>query len=477
MENNDAVWLSMLQEINAGNDPTEDLNGHLKKISEYFGFGSGFVYQSDHTGMLYLMEHFSNYGTEHIPATMDLEKILGKEKYKNVLGSAVVVTSLDDGEGNKGISDKLASLFSASSIILMPMTNDSTMISAVIGFTDRREWLNMSKGDIHRAVALMGAVAGRVKLRQYHAVAENSRNALGSVLDNLGIDVYVNDFYTHEILYANRSMAAPYGGIEKMMGKKCYLCLYDDKTEPCEFCPENKIIDENGEPTKIYSWDYQRPFDKSWFRVLSAAFKWVDGRTAHCVTSVDITENKRNEATILRLAEIDTLTGMPNRNRMLARCTPMFEETISAGNGGYVLFFDLDHFKTINDTYGHRSGDALLSRIGAFLRTNEKLKDYSYRISGDEFVIWCFDKSPEAIKEIIKELKDRFKKPWDLDKDGHLECKCSVGVSVFPDDTDDMDDAIHMADMAMYSAKRSDGDDAYFYNNGSPIIMDKYFKK
>jgi alkyl hydroperoxide reductase subunit AhpC len=55
-------------------------------------------------------------------------------------------------------------------------------------------------------------------------------------------------------------------------------------------------VDENGEPTKVYSWDYRRPFDGSWFRVLSAAFPWVDGRLAHVVSSIDITDNKNNEA-------------------------------------------------------------------------------------------------------------------------------------------------------------------------------------
>ena len=60
-----------------------------------------------------------------------------------------------------------------------------------------------------------------------------------------------------------------------------------------EFCPKRHLIDENGHPTKVYSWDYQRPFDKCWFRVFSAAFAWVDGQMAHVITSVDIDHQKR----------------------------------------------------------------------------------------------------------------------------------------------------------------------------------------
>ena len=73
------------------------------------------------------------------------------------------------------------------------------------------------------------------------------------------------------------------------------FALYSDKTGECEFCPKRHLIDENGHPTKVYSWDYQRPFDKCWFRVFSAAFAWVDGQMAHVITSVDIDHQKKIE--------------------------------------------------------------------------------------------------------------------------------------------------------------------------------------
>ena len=69
------------------------------------------------------------------------------------------------------------------------------------------------------------------------------------------------------MLYANESMAAPYGGIEHFEGKKNAGRLYIKiKPENVSFCPKKHLIDENGLPTKVYSWDYQRPFDKCWFR-------------------------------------------------------------------------------------------------------------------------------------------------------------------------------------------------------------------
>ena len=104
------------------------------------------------------------------------------------------------------------------------------------------------------------------------------------------------------MLYANASMAAPYGGIRHFEGKKCWQALYTDKTGECEFCPKRHLIDENGQPTRVYSWDYQRPFDKCWFRVFSAAFPWIDGQMAHVITSVDIDHQKKIEEE-LRIAK------------------------------------------------------------------------------------------------------------------------------------------------------------------------------
>src|SRR5699024_10615050 len=109
-------------------------------------------------------------------------------------------------------------------------------------------------------------------------------------------------FDSHDMLYANRSMVEPYGGIEHFWGKKCWEALYSDKTGECEFCPKRHLIDENGHPTKVYSWDYQRPFDKCWFRVFSAAFAWIDGQMAHVITSVDIDHQKKIEEE-LRIAK------------------------------------------------------------------------------------------------------------------------------------------------------------------------------
>ena len=149
---------------------------------------------------------------------------------------------------------------------------------------------------------ILDSLSKEIAVREYKEREVRASKTLGSIMNNMGVDIYVNSFDSHDMLYANESMAAPYGGVQHFEGKKCWEALYTDKKGECEFCPKKHLIDENGLPTKVYSWDYQRPFDKCWFRVFSAAFAWIDGQMAHVITSVDIDHQKTIEEE-LRIAK------------------------------------------------------------------------------------------------------------------------------------------------------------------------------
>ena len=280
-----------------------------------------------------------------------------------------------------------------------------------------------------------------------------ARESLTATLNNTGVDIYVNDFYTHEVLYVNRSMAAPYGGVEKFQGRKCYEVLYEGQTEPCEYCPQLKLIDEEGKPTNLYSWDYQRPSDKAWFHVKSAAFHWVDGRVAHIVSSIDITENRKNQLKTEKLAFRDALTNLGNR-----RCFDRDFEQIVQHNSlqdvsGYLLFCDLDNFKRLNDTHGHHMGDLLLQEIAIFAQSELLLRDKVYRYGGDEFIVLLNNATEQRMLETVRLLTSRFSRPWNVGKYPYL-CTCSIGVSRYPDDGIDSSQLVHNADTAMYNAKQ-----------------------
>ena len=178
-----------------------------------------------------------------------------------------------------------------------------------------------------------------------------------------------------------------------------------------------------------------------------------DGSVTHYLAiKEDITHRKESEQQIHRLAYFDTLTGLPNRLLLADR----FKQAVSMAERQQepltVMFIDLDHFKNINDTLGHRAGDALL--IEAALRLTSVLRagDTLSRQGGDEFVLvlpGCGDVQAAQVAEKLLETSAR-----SITLDGHdVVVTLSVGIALYPSDGTDFDALSKAADVAMYRAK------------------------
>lgn len=431
------------------NYPSMAVERILTSVCEHFRFGCGFVYEADHTQTFFLRENYASYSTEGLPESFRLEKHLDGEEIDGLLQESVFYQHFDYSEQQDGKTG----VFDSSTFMVVPVLGKDNQPIGLVGMMDRRRNILMNEQGVHAARTVLNLLANHVKLRLYQQNLELAEASLKSILDNTGIDIYVNDFNTHEVLYVNKSMAAPYGGLEKVLGKKCWQALYTGKTEQCEYCPQKKLIDEEGNPTKVYGWDYRRPFDGSWFRVLSAAFRWVDGRLAHVVSSVDITENKQNEALIAKMANYDSLTNLPNRRKLMKDCQDLMQEEESLQAGGYLIFFDLDNFKQLNDTHGHQAGDELLTLVGRALQKSHFTKNRAYRYGGDEFIVLLSGVSREQVINVVQFLLDLFNQPWRL-KDASMVCRASIGIAAYPKDAKTPDDLLHEADKMMYKAKQ-----------------------
>jgi diguanylate cyclase (GGDEF)-like protein/PAS domain S-box-containing protein len=167
----------------------------------------------------------------------------------------------------------------------------------------------------------------------------------------------------------------------------------------------------------------------------------------------DISARKAAEREIEFLAFHDALTGLPNR--LLVR--DRLEQAISfAGRSGArvaTMFLDLDNFKTINDSLGHPAGDALLRAVAERLRGCLRDCDTIGRQGGDEFLVTLTELGdPGDASAIAEKLLDQLAQPFVIE--GHeLSTTASIGIAICPDDSDDFDTLLKMADMAMYQAK------------------------
>ena len=291
-ENLNIFLLHFLERLNSNEPNKRKVIESLTDFCNYYDFTKGFIYQTDGFRYFLLKETIGNEG-----GTMKSRFDMGELKKEHVdamkardkpfYGNRNADASWDDID--------ILDFYGEDSLLIRHFEDTEGKIIGFIGFAGREEETYLTEEELQIIHLLLGSFSKEIAVREYKEREVRASNTLGSIMNNMGVDIYVNSFDSHDMLYANRSMVEPYGGIEHFWGKKCWEALYSDKTGECEFCPKRHLIDENGHPTKVYSWDYQRPFDKCWFRVFSAAFAWVDGQMAHVITSVDIDHQKKIE--------------------------------------------------------------------------------------------------------------------------------------------------------------------------------------
>jgi diguanylate cyclase (GGDEF)-like protein/PAS domain S-box-containing protein len=154
----------------------------------------------------------------------------------------------------------------------------------------------------------------------------------------------------------------------------------------------------------------------------------------------------------------DVLTGLPNRRLLMDRLERNLASAVRHGHVGAVLFVDLDHFKTINDSLGHSVGDVLLQRVAIRLREALREEDTTARLGGDEFVILLpqvssdLETTASQIHKIAEKVQAVVSRPYTV-RDHELHITPSIGISLFPKGKDSADDVLKQADTAMYRAK------------------------
>jgi diguanylate cyclase (GGDEF)-like protein len=175
---------------------------------------------------------------------------------------------------------------------------------------------------------------------------------------------------------------------------------------------------------------------------------------------------KRQEEHLRFMAQHDPLTGLPNRISMQQRLALALELAKRNRKKVAVMMVDLDEFKRINDTRGHPAGDQALVQLAARLRTSVRGSDTVARYGGDEFVILAgeLDRAEDA-GMVAEKVADMIQVPLAL-QGGPAQVRCSIGISVFPDDAQEGEALIALADKAMYASKAVKGKRYAFFGEG-----------
>ncbi|MEJ1355402.1 MAG: EAL domain-containing protein [Candidatus Sedimenticola sp. (ex Thyasira tokunagai)] len=197
-------------------------------------------------------------------------------------------------------------------------------------------------------------------------------------------------------------------------------------------------------------------------RIMPTGMK-VNNRQTVIFLSRDVTELARSRDELEHMATHDGLTGLPNRTLLGERLVQAVARAKRLGSRGALMILDLDRFKQINDSLGHPVGDRVLEVVAQRLLKTCRTEDTVARFGGDEYTLILEDlKNVAHSGRIANHILDAFARPVNIDN-FELDITASIGISVFPDDSEDSDTLIKQADNAMYVAKEAGRNQYSFY--------------
>lgn len=232
-----------------------------------------------------------------------------------------------------------------------------------------------------------------------------------------------------------------------------------------DFCPSavNALIRREALPVAIEQgrWSTEAElFDSGGrtFPVYLALFAHKEAHAAVALLSLilrDISEQKRREAELAHLAHHDALTGLFNRRRFQEELDNRLAQVRRYGLQGALLFIDVDGLKTINDTFGHQAGDAILRDLAVILQTQLRKVDIIARLGGDEFAVLISAQDAQHAPAVADRLMQAVCRHVTVVAGHYCQVTVSIGIALIPEHGSTSAEVLEHADLALYQAKTS----------------------
>ncbi len=280
------------------------------------------------------------------------------------------------------------------------------------------------------------------RLRQSATVIESTREGV-MIVDAAKRICMVNRAFCEMMGYAE----------EEILGQSPAM-FRSDRNDPRIYVDMWQGIKDQGH-WKGEVWDKRKNGEVYPVMLSISAVKGDSGQITHYVgVFADISRIKASEEKLEFLAHHDPLTRLPNRLLLLSRLEHGIEIARRNGKRLALLMLDLDHFKDVNDSFGHLAGDELLQQMAKRLSNRLRGADTVARLSGDEFIVLLEDVTcPEDVGRVADELITTLNIPWRLSNDIEMRSGVSIGISLFPDHGQTAQDLLQQVDAALYQAK------------------------
>lgn len=277
-------------------------------------------------------------------------------------------------------------------------------------------------------------------------------------IDLSDVGVYVVDFETGKLIMANRVYEQMLGKtIEEITEYSCFNLMGYQSW--CPFCPREKLKKQNGDIGEPIVWENYLAEADMWLQISSRIIRWADGRLAMMVTYFDITDRKKREEEIEYIAYYDRRLKVPNGAKLFADIQN--ERTDYA----YLIGFDIQGLRKINDIYGRETGDSLLSEIKEWILSLDDHRQQLYRIDGDEFAVLIRNEKEDAVMAFANRIFDRFDEAWTIshgDIQQNIFVSVSMGVIPVNSSMDSHEEVINFLERVLSVAR----------NSSKPVLYD-----
>src|SRR6476646_7355191 len=229
--------------------------------------------------------------------------------------------------------------------------------------------------------------------------------------------------------------------------------LHEDDSQATDGLINRLLTGEQPRATGLNR-NHRKDGNTIWCEWYHSALVGEDGKVVSMLSfAQDVSSRIQAEERLQYMATRDALTGLPNRLMLHDRLTQAIAQARRSGRRVGVLFIDLDRFKNVNDTLGHRIGDELLKSVSAALAAALRDTDLLARLGGDEFMVVVEDfDEPAMLGKIARNLLEAVAQPFKIEEHD-IYVTSSIGISVYPDDSDDPEELLKHADVAMYHSK------------------------
>ncbi len=322
------------------------------------------------------------------------------------------------------------------------------------------KWMSISGkasyNSAHKPIKLTGFISDITPRKEAQLALKNSEEQFSLFMQNLPAGAYIKDekgtfvfandylnkfFGKESLVDANYKEIFPEENLPSLQES-------DEKTRSLGACTvEEKLQDSKG--TEKYFQTHKFVINKDNKQYIGGIYS-------------DITNQKRTETKLNILAHYDLLTNLPNRMMFQDSLKNMISKANRNQSKVALMFIDLDNFKMINDTLGHDYGDLVLQEVAMRLKKILRAEDVVSRLGGDEFTVILDDIKDTTYPSVVaQKIIDSLSLPIKLkDETGYIGA--SIGIAIFPDDTDNMEQLIKNADLAMYKSKH-EGKNVYRY--------------